>query len=99
VQPEKEVVTTIHQLGAAAMFAAIGVLIGIGQVLMSKDVITPRLIIGRCISTGGIAMCAGAALAVFPDLPLVAQIGIAAMLASLGSSGLELLIQRILGRG
>jgi hypothetical protein len=66
--------------------------------LQSKESITWRIALGRCITTGGIAVVAGGALALFPELPLIAQIGIAAMLASLGNSGLEVVIQKIFNR-
>lgn len=93
----REAASTAHQIGSALLFWGIGSLIAVGQILLSKDKVTLRLAAGRCISTGGLAMCAGAALAVFPDLPLVAQMGIAAALASLGASALEVLVQRIFG--
>ena len=91
--PEKEALSNLHAIGQAALLAGVGVLIAVGQILLSRDVITWRLVLGRCISTAGLAMCAGAALTVFPELSLVAQLGIAAMLASLGASALEVLVQ------
>jgi hypothetical protein len=82
----------------ALAFAGIGVLIALGQILQVKEPITWRAAVGRCITTGGIALVAGATLTLFPGIPFIAQIGIAAMLASLGNSGLELLIHRLLNR-
>ena len=41
-------------------------------------------------------MAAGAVLVWVPDLPLIGQVGVAAVLASLGTSGLERLFQRLL---
>lgn len=99
--PEKEVHNyalwwqTIVQ---ATVFTGIGVLIAMGQMLQSRDPITWRVAIGRCITTGGIALVAGSALAFFPNIPFIAQVGIAAMLASLGNSGLEMLIHRMFNR-
>lgn len=81
----------------ALLFCLIGMLTGLGQLLASKEVLTWRIIVGRCLSTAGIAMAAGVVLLVVPGLPLIAQIGVAAALASLGTSGLERLIQRALG--
>lgn len=83
---------------AAVLFFMIGALIAVGQLLLSKEVLTWRVIVGRCVSTGGLAIAAGAALTIFPDISLVAQMGIAAMLASLGTSGLELLVRRMFGQ-
>lgn len=85
-----------EQLAQAALFALVGIAIGVGQLLASNEVLTWRIIIGRALSTGGIAMAAGSALAWIPDLPLVAGIGIAAGLASLGTSGLERMFQRLI---
>lgn len=82
----------------AAVFTGVGVLIALGQILQTQDPITLRVALGRCITTGGIALVAGSALALFPELPFIAQVGIAAMLASLGNSGLEVMIQRILNK-
>lgn len=81
------------------LFAGVGICIGIGQLLASGEVLTWRIIVGRSLSTGGIAMAAGAILVWVPDLPLVGQIGVAAALASLGTSGLERLFQRVIARG
>ncbi len=80
-------------------FACIGVAIGIGQLLASQERLTRRIIIGRALSTGGIAMGAGFALIWFPSLPPVAMIGLAALLASLGTSALEKMFQRFIGKG
>lgn len=87
------------QIATVALFALVGIVIGIGQLLASQEVLTPRIIIGRALSTSGIAMAAGSALVWIPDLPLLGQLGIAAALASLGTSGLERIFQRMLTRG
>lgn len=96
--PEK-IIHWYEQLATAAMFALVGVTIGIGQLLASQEILTARIIIGRALSTGGIAMAAGSALVWLPDLPLIGQIGIAAALASLGTSGLERVFQKVIDRG
>lgn len=85
-----------EQIASAALFSLVGVSIGIGQLLASGEVLTVRIVLGRALSTGGIAMAAGAALVWIPDLPLLGQVGIAAALASLGTSGLERMFQRLL---
>lgn len=86
-----------EQIGSAILFSVVGISIGIGQLLASGEVLTARIIIGRALSTAGIAMSAGAVLTFFPQLSLLGQIGIAAALASLGTSGLERLFARIVG--
>jgi len=84
-----------EQIAQALLFAVVGLLIGMGQLLASGEVLTWRIIIGRSLSTGGIAMAAGAVLVWVPELPLLGQLGVAAGLASLGTSGLEKLFQRM----
>jgi len=93
--PEK-VIEYLEQIGNALLFALVGISIGLGQLLASGEVLTARIIIGRALSTGGIAMAAGAVLVWVPDVPMLGQIGIAAALASLGTSGLERLFQRLI---
>lgn len=88
------------QAANAALFALVGISIGVGQLLASKEELNWRIIIGRSLSTGGIAMGAGAVLVWVPELNLLGQIGVSAVLASLGTSGLEKVFQRVLaGRG
>lgn len=92
--PEK-VLSLIDQMANALMFAIVGIAIGVGQLLASAEVLNWRIIIGRSLSTAGIAMAAGAVLVWVPDLPLLGQLGVAAGLASLGTSGLERMFQRV----
>lgn len=87
------------QIASAILFALVGISIGLGQLLASKEQLTLRIILGRALSTGGIAIAAGSALVWLPDLPLLGQLGIAAALASLGTSGLERIFQRVIERG
>lgn len=93
--PER-VVGWLDQLSHAALFAVVGVAIGLGQLLGSREPLTARIVIGRALSTAGIAMAAGGVLVWVPDLPLLGQLGVAAGLASLGTSGLERLFARVL---
>lgn len=85
-----------EQIAQALLFSLVGISIGVGQLLASNEVLTPRIVLGRALSTGGIAMASGAVLVWIPDLPLLGQIGIAAVLASLGTSGLERVFQRVI---
>jgi hypothetical protein len=93
--PER-VVQWYEQIAHALLFGVIGLTIGIGQLLASGEVLTWRIVIGRALSTGGIAMGAGAVLVWVPELSLIGQMGVAAALASLGTSGLERMFQRII---
>lgn len=98
--PEKIITAATEWRDAIAqafLFGLIGILTGLGQLLASKERLTWRIIIGRCLSSAGIATAAGVILIAMPNLNPLAQIGLAAALASLGTSGLERLIQRVLG--
>lgn len=86
------------QFATSLVFSIVGVTIGMGQLMSSNERITPRLLLGRSLSTGGLAMAAGVVLVWVPDLPMVGQIGVAAGLASLGTSGLERVFQRAIER-
>lgn len=101
--PEKIIAQAAHwreQIEYALLFAAVGIIIGLGQLLASEEKLTARIIVGRALSTAGIAVAAGSVLVWVPDLPLIGQLGVAAGLASLGTSGLERMFQRVLqGRG
>lgn len=86
-----------ESLWLLATFAVVGVVIGLGVLLKSSQPLTPRLLIGRTLSTAGLSMAAGAVLVWVPDLSLIGQFGVAAGLACLGTAGLERLIARTLG--
>ena len=77
--------------------ALMGAGIGLGQLLVSKETLTKRLVIGRAITSGALGASAAAVLSFIPALPFAAQLGIAATFASLGTSVLEKVVQRIIG--
>ena len=87
-----EAAQAIGALGAA------GLVVGLGQLLASEEKLTKRIVIGRAMSSAGLGAASAGILAWLPDLPLVAQLGIACTMASLGTSGLEKLLQRVLGQ-
>lgn len=101
--PEKigELIKQWHdQFASSFIFSIVGITIGLGQLMASNERITLRMLLGRSLSTGGLAMAAGIVLVWVPDLPMVGQVGVAAALASLGTSGLERVFQRAMeGRG
>lgn len=72
----------------------LGALLGIGKLLASGDPIKPRQAIGHALVSSGIAMSAGAVLAWIPDATPTLVIGLSCALASLGTSGLSLFLQR-----
>lgn len=77
----------------------IGAMIGLGQLLSSEEKLTPRIIVGRALSSGGLATGAASLLIWYPDISPVALAGIAAVAASLGTSFLEKMVQRLLSGG
>lgn len=75
----------------------IGVAAGLGQLLSSDEEITRRLMVGRCITSGVLAIASGSILVWIPNLPDLALYGLSAALASLGTSALERFLHRYLG--
>lgn len=89
---EKEMVGPIFWLAMA------GLITGLGNLLASSEVLTWRIVVGRAISSAGLGASAGFALQFAPDMPLPAIVGLACILASLGTSGLEKLLQKWLSK-
>jgi len=83
--------------GAGAL-GLVGLIVGIGQLLASTERLTMRIVVGRALSSAGLGASSAAILVWMPGLPVTAQFGIAALIASLGTSGLEKMIQRIIKR-
>jgi len=99
--PERIIKTLLERwddLRIALLFWGVGAAIGIGQHLMSKDPFSLRVVVGRALSVGGLAMCAGLILIPHPSAPLGAQIGLSALIASLGVNGIEAAVRRYLTR-
>jgi hypothetical protein len=76
----------------------VGGLVGLGQLLASKEVLTPRIIIGRVLSSAGLGATASIIVVFIPDVPIYAQFGLAAAMASLGTSALEKLLKKYLDK-
>ena len=77
----------------------VGTIIGLGQLLASEEKLTWRIIFGRALSSGGLALGAGSILSLYPDISLVALVGISAVIASLGTSFLETALRGFLPKG
>jgi hypothetical protein len=77
-----------------SILAGIGAAIGMGKLLNSTDRITPRIATGRAIVTAGIGAAAGAATLLFPSADPIVLYGLASGLASLGTSGLEVVLNK-----
>lgn len=67
----------------------VGAAIGLGQLLASDAPLSWRVLIGRALVSGGLGMAAGVALLAFDAVPPVALFGVAAALASMGTSAIE----------
>ena len=78
------------------VLAGAGLVAGLGQLLASEEVLTTRIVIGRALSSVALGVAAGTALTWMPDMPLTAMVGLACAIASLGTSGLERLLQKFL---
>lgn len=83
--------------GFIAVLAAIGAAIGLGKLLNSSEPVTSRLVIGRALVNGGIGAAAGAGTLLFPTADPIVLYGLAAALASLGTSALEAAVKKKLG--
>lgn len=80
-----------------AALAAMGALIGLGQLMNSPEPLTLRYALGRAIVSAGIAAAAPVALIWFPTMPKIAEFAFAALLASLGTSALVGILSRFTG--
>lgn len=72
----------------------VGVISAIGNLLTCGEPISWRHALGRCITSGILAMAAGSVLVWLPNLSELALIGLSAAFASAGTSALERLLQK-----
>lgn len=86
---------TFEELKTIGGIAVTGAALGIFQLLHSGEKITWARAIGRAGITAGIATSAFSLLVVYPVLPTPAIVGVACLIASLGTTGLERLIDRL----
>lgn len=78
----------------------LGSLIGLGQLLDSHEKISVRAVMGRAILSAALASMAPIILIWLPSIPRTAEFALAALLASLGTSGLQMLLRWfVAGRG
>lgn len=77
-----------------AALGATGVIIGIAKMLVSNEPIKARQAVGRAILSGALGVSAGAAVVFFPGLGFIAQVGVACVIASLGTSAIESAFQK-----
>ena len=79
-----------------AWFAALGVGIGLGKLLASKQTLTLRLVIGRALVTAGLATVGHLIVLVYPTADFWVQFSAAGLLASLGTSTIEKILSKAL---
>lgn len=78
----------------------VGALISIGHLFASDSPLTWRMVVGRAITTGGLAMGASAVLLPFPDATMLVVVGVGAIFGTLGTAGLERIAVRwLVGKG
>lgn len=93
----------LEEIHDSLLFLAVGVMIGLAQCYVeftSRGEPTPmRLAIARATATGGLSMSAGAVYIWYPQAPLIALLGVAAFIASIGTTMIEnLLVRWVEGR-
>lgn len=81
-----------------ASLAASGALVGLVQLLSKGEKITARLVITRALLHGVLGVCAAAVTIVVPGISFAAQVGLACIMSSIGTSAIERIFQRVVGR-
>ena len=79
-----------------AWSSILGALIGLGQILDSAEKLSWRIVVGRALVSAGLASMAPVLLVWLPQMPRMAEFAFAALLASMGTSGLQMLVRRVL---
>lgn len=82
-----------HPEGFLAALAGIGAAIGLGKLLSSNSPLTARVVAGRALIHGGLGATAGAITLFFPHADPLVMFGVAAGMASVGTSALEIILQ------
>ena len=76
----------------------VGIVAGMGQLLASDETLSKRIVIGRAISSGAMGLGASLILIWYPNIDSIVMCGLSALLASIGTSGIERIIQIVWGR-
>lgn len=80
-----------------ATLATVGAVIGLGQLLSSAEELKLRRIVGRCIASAALGACAPLILVFTPEAPLPVVFALGCAIVSLGVSGLERILTRVIG--
>jgi len=76
----------------------VAIVAGVGNLLASNEQLSWRIVVGRALSSGSLGMAAGAAYIVYPDIHPMALAGLSALVASVGTSGMERILQIVMGK-
>lgn len=80
-----------------ASLAGIGAFLGVCQLLATGEQVTFKRAFGRAGMTAGFSVAGCVMFLAIPSMPVAGAVGLAALLASLGTAGLERLADRFLG--
>lgn len=79
---------------AIVLLLLMGGMIAVGNMLVSPEILTPRLFFGRIILGSCTSMVAGAVLVWIPGLSLIAVLGLGSALGIAGHQAIELWLRR-----
>lgn len=74
--------------------AGIGASLGLGQLLISKEPLTVRLVFGRMILGSGASVAAGSVYILFPTIHPLALVGVASLTGLAGAAWLEVIFKK-----
>jgi hypothetical protein len=83
--------------GFFAVLAAIGAAIGIGKALGQSEPLPLHVMVGKAITSAGIAAAAGATSLLFPTADPLVLYGVGAGLASVGIGAIEMIVHKKFG--
>lgn len=86
-----------NQYSTLGYAALIGIFLAIGRMLAAGEKITAKMAIGRAVVNAGFALAGFAILTFVPSLGLEGKIGVASLMASLGTTGVEMMAKRVIG--
>jgi len=83
------------EIKLAGTLAGVGFVVGLAKMLIGTEPLTWRIVIGRAVLSGALGLAAGAIVIFVPGISFIGQVSVACILASLGTSALEPLFNRI----
>ena len=83
-----------ESMGLLSILVATGAALGLGKLLVSDEVLTPRVVIGRTLLGCGTSTVAGVGLIWIPDLHPLALVAVGSALGIVGASALEVWLKK-----